>query len=89
MTDLSYHRVIKDLNQWNIKITSQIDQMYENILGNMSQAYDDVHYFSSLANGLLVEYENQLKQATTNEEMDLIQQRIEQIIAEVRFLQCK
>jgi hypothetical protein len=89
MTDLSYHRVTKDLHQWNIKITSQVDQIYENILMDMSQASNDVHYFSSLTNGLLIEQENQLQQATTNEEMDLIQNRIDQIIAEVGFLQSK
>jgi hypothetical protein len=89
MTDFSYHRVIKDLHQWNMKILSQIDLMYENVLNDMSQAYDDVHYFSSLADGLLIDQENLLRQATTNEEIDRIEERIEQVIAEVRFLQCK
>ena len=89
MTEFSYHRVIEDLHRWNMKIISQIDRMYTNLLNDMSQAYNDVHYFSSLAYGLLIEQENLLRQAKTHEEIDQIEERIEQIIAEVQFLECK
>ncbi len=86
--DRSYHKVIEDLHQWNIKITSKIDEMYENILIDMNQTFNDVHYFISLTNAYLVEQENQLEKAINNEEINLIQERIDQIIVEIRFLHC-
>ncbi|CAF2959983.1 unnamed protein product, partial [Rotaria sp. Silwood2] len=49
--------------------------------------YDDVHYFASFTNALLIEQENQLEKEKLNEEIDIIQERIEQTLSEVQLLQ--
>jgi len=85
----SYYKVIEDLYKWRRKILSKFDDMYDNILDDMSQTFDDVHYFVSFTNALLIEQETQLEKATSNEEIDIIEERINQIITEVQFLQCK
>lgn len=87
--DKSYQKVIEDLNQWKTKINLQLNQMYENILIDMSKTLDDVHYFASFTNELLIEHENQLEKATSNEEINRLEERINQIIIEVQLLQCK
>ncbi len=87
--DKSYDKVIEDLNKWKTKIISQLDQMYDNILIDMNQTFDDVHYFATFTNALLIEQEHQLEKARSNEEIDLIQERINQNITEVQLLQCK
>jgi hypothetical protein len=87
--DRSYHQVIEDLNQWNKKLVGQLDEMYEKLLLDMNQTYDDVHYFASFTNAILIEQENQLEKATSNEEIDMIQERFNQILSEVQLLQCK
>jgi len=87
--DKSYHKVIEDLHKWNKKMIKQVDEMYNNILVDMNKTFDDVHYFASLTNALLIEQENQLEKATSNEEIDMIQERINQILTEVQLLQCK
>jgi hypothetical protein len=87
--DKSYDKVIKNLHQWSTKIVSQVDEMCDNILTDMNTAFEDVHYFASFTNALLIEHENQLEKATSNEEIDILQDRINQILAEVQLLQCK
>jgi hypothetical protein len=88
-SDQSFDKVIKNLRQWYINIVSQVNEMYENILTDIDTTYEDVHYFASFTNALLIEHENQLEKATTNEEIDILQDRIDQIITEVQLLQCK
>ncbi|CAF4488524.1 unnamed protein product [Rotaria sp. Silwood2] len=51
------------------------------------KGYDDVHYFASFTNALLIEQENQLEKEKLNEEIDIIQERIEQTLSEVQLLQ--
>ncbi|UJR10204.1 hypothetical protein I4U23_014419 [Adineta vaga] len=53
----------------------------------MSTTFDNVHYFASFTKTLLIEYENQLSRATTNEQIDMIEERINHILAEVQHLQ--
>lgn len=87
--DKSYHKVIDDLHEWKTKLNLKVDEMYENILIDMSQTLDDVHYFASFTNALLIEYENQLEKTTSNEEINLLEERINQITTEIELLQCK
>ncbi|CAF0885868.1 unnamed protein product [Rotaria sp. Silwood1] len=85
--DKSYQRVIEDLNRWHTNTVAQLNEMHDNILFDMKRTLDDVHHFASFTNELLIEQENQLKKAKSNEEIDIIQERINQIISEVQFLQ--
>jgi hypothetical protein len=85
----SYYKVNEDLYKWKRKIILKFDDIYDNILDDMSQTFDDVHYFASFTNAILIEQEEQLEKATSNEEINIIEERINQIIAEVELLQCK
>ena len=46
--DRSYRKVVEQLHRWKMNIISQLDQMYENVLLNMSEAFDEAHYFASI-----------------------------------------
>ncbi|CAF2919867.1 unnamed protein product [Rotaria sp. Silwood2] len=83
----SYHKVIENLNRWRTNMTTQLNEMHDNTLLDMKRTLDDVHHFASFTNALLIEQESQLKKARSNEEIDIIQERINQILAEVQFLQ--
>ncbi|CAF3897005.1 unnamed protein product [Rotaria sordida] len=85
--DKSYHRVIEELNTWHTNIIKQLNEMHDNIFFDMKRTFDDVHYFASFTNELLIEQENQLKKAKSHEEIDIIQERINQLVSEVQFLQ--
>lgn len=87
--DKSYNKVVKDLHKWYENIVKKLNQMSDKILLDMCTTFNDVHYFASFATALLIEQENQLKNATSNEEMNIIEDRINQIITEIQFLQCK
>ncbi|CAF5225409.1 unnamed protein product [Rotaria magnacalcarata] len=85
----SHNKVIEDLHTWHKNIVSQLDQMYDNILLDMKNTYEDVQYFASFTSKLLLEQENLLEKATSNGEIDIIQERINEILTEIKFLQCK
>ncbi|CAM2712519.1 unnamed protein product [Rotaria socialis] len=83
----SHNKVIEDLHTWHKNIVSQLDQMYDNILLDMKNTYEDVQYFASFTSKLLLEQENLLQQATSNDEINTIQERINEILTEITFLQ--
>ncbi|CAF1620169.1 unnamed protein product [Rotaria magnacalcarata] len=83
----SHNKVIEDLHTWHKNIVSQLDQMYDNILLDMKNTYEDVQYFASFTSKLLLEQENLLEKATSNGEIDIIQERINEILTEIKFLQ--
>jgi hypothetical protein len=87
--DKSYDKVVKDLHTWYKNIVKKLNEKADKILLDISTTFDDVHYFASFTNALLIEQENQLRKATTHEEMNIIEERINQIISEVQLLQCK
>ncbi|CAF4847926.1 unnamed protein product, partial [Rotaria socialis] len=82
----SHNKVIEDLHTWDKNIVSQLDQIYDNILLDMKNTYEDVQYFASFTSKLLLEQENLLQQATSNDEINTIQERINEILTEITFL---
>lgn len=86
--DESYKRVIEDLHKWYTNILADVDEMQDTILSDMQNTYELVQYFISLTKSLLIEHESRLEKATSNDEIDIIEKRINSILSEVEFLQC-
>ncbi|CAF4391330.1 unnamed protein product, partial [Adineta steineri] len=78
---------MKDLRKWYREIVTKLDQISDNILVDMTTTFNEVHYFASLADRLLIEQENQLKKAKSHQDMNIIEERINQIIFEIELLQ--
>ncbi|CAF3610369.1 unnamed protein product [Adineta steineri] len=78
---------MKDLRKWYREIVTKLDQISDNILVDMTTTFNEVHYFASLADRLLIEQENQLKKARSHQDMNIIEERINQIIFEIELLQ--
>ena len=85
----SYRRVTNDLQRWSKKILGQVDRMCDDVVQDMDQTLSQVNGFISLMKNLLIEQDKQLTRATSNEEMDCIEGRIELILIEIELLKCR
>ncbi|CAF1281576.1 unnamed protein product [Adineta ricciae] len=84
--DYSYEKVVEDLNRWRQNIIMKLDGILNCILSDMNTTSDHVHRFASFTETLLFEYEKQLINATTSEEIYTLEKRINYIISEVDYL---
>ena len=85
----SFRRVRDQLDQWRKTTIDDLEQSCDELLDDLDETMKFVKIFIQLIRTVLLEQETQLNTATTDRQIDLIEQRIEQILREIQCLECR